>query len=166
MNTSTYDAISPASSEDEFVPPPPPPPRILLLRGSCLAKVFEFLDESDKASAIQSCKFLRNAAANEFEDVDLNEDVNIMSIHEDENLAPAPPSPYILPSTPSSSRNKLIIAVPPGKLGIRLENKPTRLGTVVTLVGAGSPLDGKIFVGDLIVEVNGVDVGSMDTYGM
>lgn len=169
MNTSTHDAISPASSEDEFVPPPPPPPRILLLRGSCLAKVLEFLGENDRACAVQSCKLLRDAA-DEFEDVNLIDDPliredDVNASNEVNNLASLPPSPSVVPVTPPSTRNKMIVAVPPGKLGIRLENKPSEMGTMVTLVGAGSPLDGKVYVGDCIVEVNGVNVESMDTYG-
>lgn len=159
-----YEAIGPVSSEDEFVPPPPPPPRILLLRGSCLAKVFEFLDETEKASAVQSCKLFRDAL-NEFEEVDLN-CVDQQTEHENEDGPLAPPAPPSeSPETPVGNRNKFIISVPPGKLGIRLENKPTKLGTIVTLVSDGSPLEGKIFVGDVILQVNGVDVERMDIYG-
>ena len=158
--------ISPASSEDEFVPPPPPPPRILLLRGSCLIKVYEYLDEADIKNARSSCRLLRDV--DEFETVDLNTtidegDVATLSDEKlDDGEVMPPPSPYM---TPSASPNKTIIMVPPGKLGIRLENRPDKEGTVVTLLCQGSPLEGKVFVGDVIVNVNGVNVERMDTYG-
>jgi hypothetical protein len=104
-------------------------------------------------------------ALNEFEEVDLN-CVDHQTEHENEDGPLAPPAPPSeSPETPVGNRNKFIISVPPGKLGIRLENKPTKLGTIVTLVSDGSPLEGKIFVGDVILQVNGVDVERMDTYG-
>ena len=140
--------------------PPPPPPRILLLRGVCLSKVFEFLDENDVENASASCRLLRDADFNE--EVDSNSSIN----NEDDDIEEnAPPSPTSSVSTPLT-KHKFVISVPPGKLGIRLENRPSKCGTIVTLIADGSPLEGKVTVGDLIVEVNGVDVGRMDTYGM
>jgi C-terminal processing protease CtpA/Prc len=68
-------------------------------------------------------------------------------------------------SAPKQSPNKFTITAPPGRLGIRLENSPSKRRTVVALVLEASPLQGKIRVGDMIVGVNGVDVSGMDTYG-
>jgi hypothetical protein len=107
-----------------------------------------FLDEKSQSNAVQSCKLFRDA---EFEDVDLNFDAA-------REMAPESPR------TPST-REKFVIVVPPGKLGIRLENKPSKRGTIVTLVGEDSPLKDEIFAGDLIANVNGVNVERMDTYG-
>lgn len=140
--------------------PPPPPPRILLLRGVCLSKVFEFLDENDVENASASCRLLRDADFNE--KVDSNSSINNEDDDIEENVPPSPTSSVSTPLT----KHEFVISVPPGKLGIRLENRPSKCGTIVTLIADGSPLEGKVTVGDLIVGVNDVDVGRMDTYGM
>ena len=140
--------------------PPPPPPRILLLRGVCLSKVFEFLDGNDIENASASCRLLR--------DVDFNVEVDAKSSinnRDDDVEDDRPHSPTSSVSTPPT-KHEFVIAVPPGKLGIRLENRPSKCGTIITLIANGSPLEGKVKVGDLIVEVNGVDVERMDTHGM
>ena len=160
--------ISPASSEDEFVPPPPPPPRILLLRGACLTKVYEYLDDADIKNARSSCRLLRDV--DEFETVDLNTTVDerdVVTLSDDkwEDVAEVMVPPPSLSMTPTATESKTVIMAPPGKLGIRLENKPYKEGTVITLVSEGSPLEGKVFEGDVIVNVNGVNVERMDTYG-
>jgi hypothetical protein len=111
-----------------------------------------FLDEKSQSNAVQSCKLFRDA---EFEDVDLNRGENVSKREE-----MAPPES---PRTPST-REKFLV-VPPGKLGIRLENQPSKRGTIVTLVGEDSPLKDEILKGDLIVNVNGVNVERMDTHG-
>lgn len=56
------------------------------------------------------------------------------------------------------------ITIPPGKLGIHLEDFRSDVSsTVVSSVNDESPLAGKVFKGDYIVCVNGVDVHKMDT---
>jgi C-terminal processing protease CtpA/Prc len=58
------------------------------------------------------------------------------------------------------------ITVPPGKLGIHLDdNKSEVSNTIVSSISSRSPLFGRVFEGDYITAINGVDVHEMDTSG-
>lgn len=60
--------------------------------------------------------------------------------------------------------NFFSITIPPGKLGIHLDDfKSDVSSTVVSSVDPESPLAGKVSEGDVIVCVNGIDVYKMDT---
>eukprot|EP00804_Cyclotella_cryptica_P005445 CCRYP_002980-RA/>CCRYP_002980-RA protein AED:0.26 eAED:0.21 QI:0/0/0/0.83/0.8/0.66/6/0/1422 len=60
-----------------------------------------------------------------------------------------------------------IVAIPPGRIGIHLADFVSNVSsTVVTSVSPSSPLVGKVFEGDSITSVNGVDVRKMDTLGL
>ena len=63
-------------------------------------------------------------------------------------------------STKGEAYTKIIVNVPPGRLGINL------VGTRVTELADGSPLKGKVVLGDHIVSINGVDVSEMKAIGM
>ena len=155
---STSSSVASVSSEEEFIPPPPPPPRILLLRGKCLNRVFSFLDAADKSIAVASCRLFRDAS------YALDDETKESSIPKVEEISLPVDGEKVEPPR-KRPWNKLTIAAPPGRLGIRLENTPTRRGTVVALILEASPLQGKICAGDMIVGVNGVDVSGLDTYG-
>ncbi|KAL7482928.1 hypothetical protein ACHAW6_008574 [Cyclotella cf. meneghiniana] len=160
---STSSSVTSTSSEEEFNPPPPPPPRILLLRGKCLGHVLSFLDAEDKANAMASCRLFREASSS------LDDDSNKSHVRKITKAFPPDKrhvDQAILKPSPKLSSNKFTITAPPGRLGIRLENSPSKRGTVVALVLEASPLQGKICGGDMIVGVNGVDVSGMDTYGV
>ncbi|KAL3784591.1 hypothetical protein HJC23_007047 [Cyclotella cryptica] len=150
---STTSSVASASSEEEFVRPPPPPPRILLLRGICLGRVLAFLDAADKANAVASCRLFRDASPA----LDGEPKTSFVPNIEEVRGQVEP--------LPKQASNKLTITAPPGRLGIRLENTPSKRGTIVSLILEASPLQGKIRGGDMIVSVNGVDVSRMDTYG-
>ena len=61
---------------------------------------------------------------------------------------------------------KEIVRIPPGRIGIHLEDFVSDVSnTVVTSVSPSSALFGKVFQGDSIVCVNGMDVHKMDTLG-
>eukprot|EP00591_Stephanopyxis_turris_P008452 CAMPEP_0195513610 /NCGR_PEP_ID=MMETSP0794_2-20130614/5222_1 /TAXON_ID=515487 /ORGANISM="Stephanopyxis turris, Strain CCMP 815" /LENGTH=865 /DNA_ID=CAMNT_0040641665 /DNA_START=86 /DNA_END=2683 /DNA_ORIENTATION=+ len=62
----------------------------------------------------------------------------------------------------STSRNRVTVVAPPGKLGIILANKTDSKGTVVSGVRTVSVLAEKIFPGDRIVAVDGEDVSRMN----
>ena len=50
------------------------------------------------------------------------------------------------------------------KLGIHLKDKESEVSsTVISSVSADSPLSGKVFEGDCILSMNGIDVRDMDT---
>jgi hypothetical protein len=168
MSTSS---ITSSSSESLVFVPPPPPPRILLLRGPVLHRVFEYLNDEEIIAA-RSCSLLSGEIdVNVVDDVSVYEEMECVSLGDEvppasgasvSSLPPPPPQ-----QTPPAGRTeeKLTLTVPPGRLGIRLDNTPSKIGTVVYLVSSESPLAGKVFKGDRIVEVNGVNVGRMDTYG-
>lgn len=68
-----------------------------------------------------------------------------------------------LDSKPTQWREE-IISMPPGRIGIHLEDFVSGVSnTVVTSVSPSSALAGKVFPGDSIIRVNGVDVHKMDT---
>ncbi|KAL7521657.1 hypothetical protein ACHAWX_006331 [Stephanocyclus meneghinianus] len=68
-----------------------------------------------------------------------------------------------LDSKPTQWREE-IISMPPGRIGIHLEDFVSGVSnTVVTSVSPRSALAGKVFPGDSIIRVNGVDVHKMDT---
>ena len=56
------------------------------------------------------------------------------------------------------SQRRINLTAPPGKVGVILANRSDRKGTIVSEVRSSSPLHGKIFEGDKIVEIDGVDV--------
>lgn len=67
----------------------------------------------------------------------------------------------------SNSMKKVIVNVPPGRLGIHLEDfQSEKSGTIVSSISESSPLAGKIFQGDCIIGINDVNVRDMDTSGM
>lgn len=58
------------------------------------------------------------------------------------------------------------VTIPPGRIGIHLDDFPSDVSsTVVTSVYPTSPLVGKVFQGDFMICVNGVDVRNMATSG-
>lgn len=62
--------------------------------------------------------------------------------------------------------NLVTVFVPPGRLGIHLEDiESENSSTIVSDVSSDSPLAGKVFQGDYIVSINGVDVREMNTSG-
>lgn len=62
--------------------------------------------------------------------------------------------------------NEEVVTIPPGRVGIHLEDFVSGVSsTVVKSVSPSSPLVGKVFQGDRITCVNGVDVSKMDTLG-
>mmetsp|Transcript_16807 Transcript_16807/g.24864 ORF Transcript_16807/g.24864 Transcript_16807/m.24864 type:complete len:1152 (+) Transcript_16807:640-4095(+) len=60
-----------------------------------------------------------------------------------------------------SSKQRVVVIVPPGKLGVILANRRDSTGTVVAEVRESSPLAGSLNLGDKLVEVDGVDVTEM-----
>jgi len=60
-----------------------------------------------------------------------------------------------------SSKQRVIVIVPPGKLGVILANRKDGTGTLVAEVKASSPLAGSLNLGDKLVEIDGVDVTRM-----
>ena len=60
-----------------------------------------------------------------------------------------------------TSRNKIAVLAPPGKLGIILANKADSKGTVVSGVRTSSALVDRIMPGDRIVAIDGEDVSRM-----
>jgi hypothetical protein len=64
------------------------------------------------------------------------------------------------------STNIKNVTIPPGRIGIHLDDFPSDMSsTVVTSVYQTSPLVGKVFQGDCMICVNGVDVCNMATSG-
>ena len=61
--------------------------------------------------------------------------------------------------------NKVVVDVPPGRLGIHLIDDADGYGAHVTSVNDDSPLAGAVVPGDRIVAINDVDVSDMDTTG-
>lgn len=58
------------------------------------------------------------------------------------------------------------VTIPPGGIGVHLTDFSSDVSsTVVTSVSPTSPLVGKVFQGDYIICVNGVDVRNMATSG-
>lgn len=58
------------------------------------------------------------------------------------------------------------VSIPRGKIGIHLRDiQSEESSTVVSSVSEGSPLAGKVFAGDYIINVNDIDVRDMDTAG-
>lgn len=63
-----------------------------------------------------------------------------------------------------SQYKKTIVTIPPGRVGIHLEDFVSDVSsTIVTSVSPSSPLAGKVYQGDIIISVNDVDVRKMDT---
>ena len=62
--------------------------------------------------------------------------------------------------------SKINVTVPPGRIGIHLKDFSSDVSsTVVTSVSPASPLAGKVFQGDCMLCVNGIDVRNMATSG-
>jgi C-terminal processing protease CtpA/Prc len=62
--------------------------------------------------------------------------------------------------------NLVTVVAPPGRLGIHLDDiESEKSSTIVSAISSGSPLEGKVFQGDYIVSINGVDVREMNTSG-
>ena len=61
---------------------------------------------------------------------------------------------------------KFTVTIPPGQVGIHVEDFSSDVSsTVVTSVSPSSPLAGKVFPGDSIICVNGVNVQKIDKSG-
>jgi len=57
-----------------------------------------------------------------------------------------------------NQNEKTTVTIPPGKVGIHLKDFISDVsGTVVTSVSPSSPLAGKVFPGNSIIYVNGVE---------
>ena len=66
----------------------------------------------------------------------------------------------------STTHAKIIVTVPPGRLGIRLiDNVNGKVSTIISKVDNDSPLVGILFEGDRLVDVNGVHVHQMSSSG-
>jgi C-terminal processing protease CtpA/Prc len=76
------------------------------------------------------------------------------------SAATATPKPKPAPAnvTPEPFITKVIVA-PAGKLGIVIDSTPQ--GPVIHKVKEGSPLEGKLSVGDIIVDIDSIDTRSM-----
>eukprot|EP01082_Thalassiosira_pseudonana_P005637 g5141.t1 g5141 contig19:16318-20671(-) len=62
---------------------------------------------------------------------------------------------------------KVVVTVPPGRLGVNLmDSGSDGKGTVVSHVTSNSPLAGKVFHGDKLIDINGTDVHEMNTSGI
>lgn len=59
------------------------------------------------------------------------------------------------------TKNRVVVTVPPGKLGIILANRRDGMGTVVAEVKNSSSLKGVLSAGDKLVAIDGVDVTGM-----
>ena len=59
------------------------------------------------------------------------------------------------------TKNRVVVTVPPGKLGIILANRRDRVGTIVAEVKNSSSLKGVLSAGDKLVAIDGVDVTGM-----
>jgi hypothetical protein len=84
----------------------------------------------------------------------------------DEMPSPPPPPPPPPPTSPLSRNSatssiRLDVRAPPGRLGVILANKSDGRGTVVSALRTSSVLVGKILPGDVLVAVDGLDVGEM-----
>lgn len=60
---------------------------------------------------------------------------------------------------------KIVVTAPPGRLGIELVKNVETEGTVITTVNDDSPVVGKLFKGDELIDINGVGVHSMSVKG-
>ena len=59
------------------------------------------------------------------------------------------------------SQRRITLVLPPGKAGILLSNCVDKKGTIISEVSTSSPLFQKVFEGDRIVQIDGVDVSRM-----
>ena len=67
---------------------------------------------------------------------------------------------------PENGEKTETVSMPRGKLGIHLRDVPSKeSSTIVSSVTSGSPLAGKVFEGDYILSVNGIDVRNMNSTG-
>ena len=60
-----------------------------------------------------------------------------------------------------SRRRRIVVIVPPGKLGLILANRNDESGTVISAIRDHSTLKGTLSPGDKLVAVDGEDVTSM-----
>lgn len=60
-------------------------------------------------------------------------------------------------SRAAGKRNITVFTAPPGKLGIQIGTLPHRTGVMVTCVMPSSPFFGRIWMGDIILSVDGYD---------
>ena len=61
--------------------------------------------------------------------------------------------------------NKIVVNVPPGKLGIHLVDLSLSRGVKITAVNYDSALAGKVLPGDKLVKINEVDCSEMNVEG-
>ena len=61
--------------------------------------------------------------------------------------------------------NKIVVNVPPGKLGIHLVDLSLSGGVKITAVNHDSALAGKVLPGDKLVKINEVDCSEMNVEG-
>ena len=61
--------------------------------------------------------------------------------------------------------NKIVVNVPPGKLGIHLVDLSLSGGAKITAVNHDSALAGKVLPGDKLVKINEVDCSEMNVEG-
>ena len=132
--------------------PPPPPPTI----SSSPTKSVRTYITDDPTSPIRSLTYVepsasamsRDAMDGEFEAVD-------------SGLSTPPPSPPKItdrrpPSKSTSNRIRRDVWAPSGKLGIMVANT-SGYGPAIHTIRPGSPLEGLVFVSDIIAAINDVD---------